>query len=253
MQTSPEENLLMIEETCRFFKNHGKQVIFDAEHFFDGMSDGDGYALESLRAALRGGADAPGVLFAHNVDDVAVFLDDLDAAAEADCGKNARKQHPLGGGDCHNAADDADVHGDVEQNALALPHDDAGNVAALHELLDLLHDGLHFVIVHCMCSFPNSPVFTFDRIIASPFEKSIKKVWRNCKFVESPPSRAEKLHLALRREIRYNTAIYTYLPKEGRLRLWRSIRRDFCFSFSPRRFFFTGSCRDAGRRTFFLQ
>ena len=57
LQTSPEENLLMIEETCRFFKNHGKQVIFDAEHFFDGMSDGDGYALESLRAALRGGAD----------------------------------------------------------------------------------------------------------------------------------------------------------------------------------------------------
>lgn len=47
----------MIEETCRFFKSHGKYVVFDAEHFFDGMSDNDGYALESLHAALRGGAD----------------------------------------------------------------------------------------------------------------------------------------------------------------------------------------------------
>ena len=57
LQTSLGENLSMIEETCRFFKSHGKYVVFDAEHFFDGMSDNDGYALESLRAALRGGAD----------------------------------------------------------------------------------------------------------------------------------------------------------------------------------------------------
>ena len=56
LQTSLEENLSMIEETCRFFKNHGKYVVFDAEHFFDGMSDNDGYALEAcarLCAAAR--------------------------------------------------------------------------------------------------------------------------------------------------------------------------------------------------------
>lgn len=57
IQTSLEENLLMIEETCRFFKSHGKSVVFDAEHFFDAYADGDGYALECLRAAIRGGAD----------------------------------------------------------------------------------------------------------------------------------------------------------------------------------------------------
>lgn len=33
LKTTPEENLRMIEETCRFFKEHGKTVIFDAEHF----------------------------------------------------------------------------------------------------------------------------------------------------------------------------------------------------------------------------
>lgn len=57
LQTTLKENLLMIEDTCRFFKSHGKYVIFDAEHFFDGWSDGAEYALECLRAAERGGAD----------------------------------------------------------------------------------------------------------------------------------------------------------------------------------------------------
>ena len=111
--------------------------------------------------ALRGGADAPGVLLVHDVDDVSVLLDDLNAAAEADRSENACEQQPLGGGDRDDAADDADVHRDVEQHALALSHDDAGNVSALHKLLDLFHDGLHFVFVHCICSFPNSPGFAF--------------------------------------------------------------------------------------------
>lgn len=57
LKTTLEENLAMIEETCRFFKEHGKYVIFDAEHFLDGWSDGDGYAEKCLRAAERGGAD----------------------------------------------------------------------------------------------------------------------------------------------------------------------------------------------------
>ena len=47
----------MIEESCRFLKSHGREVIFDAEHFFDGWKDDPTFALEALRAALRGGAD----------------------------------------------------------------------------------------------------------------------------------------------------------------------------------------------------
>ncbi|MEG0979859.1 MAG: citramalate synthase, partial [Oscillospiraceae bacterium] len=58
LQTSVEENLRMIEETCRYFKDHGKQVIFDAEHFFDGYLDNPTYAFNTLRAAKRGGADS---------------------------------------------------------------------------------------------------------------------------------------------------------------------------------------------------
>ncbi|MGI6255647.1 MAG: citramalate synthase [Acutalibacter sp.] len=57
LETTFEENLLMIEESCRFLKSHGREVIFDAEHFFDGWKDDKSYAWEALRAAVRGGAD----------------------------------------------------------------------------------------------------------------------------------------------------------------------------------------------------
>ena len=35
LKTTADENLAMIEDTCRFLKEHGKEVIYDAEHFFD--------------------------------------------------------------------------------------------------------------------------------------------------------------------------------------------------------------------------
>ncbi len=53
---SKEENLLMIEESCAFLKAEGKQVFFDAEHFFDGYKEDKGYAIECLKAAVSGGA-----------------------------------------------------------------------------------------------------------------------------------------------------------------------------------------------------
>lgn len=57
LKTTPEENLAMIEDTCRFLKDHGKEVIYDAEHFFDGYRDSPEYALKTLDAAVKGGAD----------------------------------------------------------------------------------------------------------------------------------------------------------------------------------------------------
>lgn len=52
-----EENLKMIEDTVRFMKEQGKKVIYDAEHFFDGCKANKDYALETLKAAVAGGAD----------------------------------------------------------------------------------------------------------------------------------------------------------------------------------------------------
>lgn len=57
LETTPEENLRMIEESCRFLKSRGKKVIFDGEHFFDGWKDDREFALRALDAAVRGGAD----------------------------------------------------------------------------------------------------------------------------------------------------------------------------------------------------
>lgn len=52
-----EDNLLMIEDSIGFLRKHGKRVMFDAEHFFDGYKSDRGYAMAALGAALRGGAE----------------------------------------------------------------------------------------------------------------------------------------------------------------------------------------------------
>ncbi len=57
LSTTLEENLKMIEETVRFFKDKGKEVIYDAEHFFDGYKANPNYAFQTLKAAADGGAD----------------------------------------------------------------------------------------------------------------------------------------------------------------------------------------------------
>jgi 2-isopropylmalate synthase len=51
------ENLLLIGETVRYLKEHGKEVVYDAEHFFDGYTANPSYALSTLEAAYRAGAD----------------------------------------------------------------------------------------------------------------------------------------------------------------------------------------------------
>ncbi len=57
LKVSPRHNLEMIEESVSFLASNGRKVIFDAEHFFDGWKEDEGYALEVLDAAERAGAD----------------------------------------------------------------------------------------------------------------------------------------------------------------------------------------------------
>src|SRR5437016_5415300 len=52
-----EENLLLISETVKFLRDHGKEVVYDAEHFFDGYAANPHYALLTLEAARLAGAD----------------------------------------------------------------------------------------------------------------------------------------------------------------------------------------------------
>lgn len=51
------ENLAMISDTVRHLKEHGREVVYDAEHFFDGYLAGAAFALRTLEAAKNAGAD----------------------------------------------------------------------------------------------------------------------------------------------------------------------------------------------------
>ncbi len=57
LETDDEENLEMISESVAYFKQMGKELIYDAEHFFDGYKANPDYAMLTLAAASQGGAD----------------------------------------------------------------------------------------------------------------------------------------------------------------------------------------------------
>ncbi len=56
LRVSRDENLRMIDDSVRFLVAQGKQVVYDAEHFFDAWSDDADYALRCLTAAAEAGA-----------------------------------------------------------------------------------------------------------------------------------------------------------------------------------------------------
>ena len=56
LRCTAEENLDMISETVEYLRGHGMDVIFDAEHFFDGFKENPDYALEVVRRAYSAGA-----------------------------------------------------------------------------------------------------------------------------------------------------------------------------------------------------
>ena len=71
-----EENISLIYESVKWIKSHGKEVIYDAEHFFDGYRDDPSYAIKTLEAARQGGADVlvlcdtNGGMLPHQVDHI---------------------------------------------------------------------------------------------------------------------------------------------------------------------------------------
>ncbi len=75
-RTTLEENLRMIESSVAYLKSQGREVIYDAEHFFDGYKADPEYALTTLEAAYRGGAaclvlcDTNGGTLTHEVGEL---------------------------------------------------------------------------------------------------------------------------------------------------------------------------------------
>jgi 2-isopropylmalate synthase len=58
LRTTPEENLRIIGASLAYLKAQGREVIYDAEHFFDGYKLDEEYALATLQTAVEKGADA---------------------------------------------------------------------------------------------------------------------------------------------------------------------------------------------------
>ncbi|MCC7358390.1 MAG: citramalate synthase [Anaerolineales bacterium] len=89
LRTTLDDNLRIIEVSLAYLRAQGRRVIYDAEHFFDGYRADPAYALETLRAAVRGGAET-------------VVLCDTNGGslpwdiAEAFRAVSAALQHPLG-------------------------------------------------------------------------------------------------------------------------------------------------------------
>ncbi|MBF0508656.1 MAG: citramalate synthase [Deltaproteobacteria bacterium] len=55
--TTLEENLRMIRDSVAYLRSQGREVLYDAEHFFDGFKRNPDYALKSVQAAQEAGAD----------------------------------------------------------------------------------------------------------------------------------------------------------------------------------------------------
>jgi 2-isopropylmalate synthase len=56
IRTTAEENLAMIADSVRWLVSQGREVVYDAEHFFDGWFDNPDYAMSTLAAAAEAGA-----------------------------------------------------------------------------------------------------------------------------------------------------------------------------------------------------
>jgi len=57
LRTTEAENLAMVADTIGWLKDHGREVFFDAEHFFDGYGDDPAFAIAVIEAAAKAGVD----------------------------------------------------------------------------------------------------------------------------------------------------------------------------------------------------
>jgi 2-isopropylmalate synthase len=89
LRTTLDENLRIVEKSLAYLRSNGRRVVYDAEHFFDGYRADRAYAMETLRAAIRGGAETL-VLCDTNGGSLPWQIAEVVRAVKAELG------HPLG-------------------------------------------------------------------------------------------------------------------------------------------------------------
>ncbi len=91
LRTSLDEAIAMVQDTVAFFRSHGRDVFFDAEHFFDGHRDNRDFALAVLRGAHEAGAsrlvmcDTNGGFLSHDVERIVGDVTDSISDATFGC------------------------------------------------------------------------------------------------------------------------------------------------------------------------
>lgn len=74
LQTTLDENLAMIQDTIAYLRSHDRNIIYDAEHWFDGYKHNPEYAIKTLQTAIAAGAewitlcDTNGGTLSHEVE-----------------------------------------------------------------------------------------------------------------------------------------------------------------------------------------
>jgi 2-isopropylmalate synthase len=82
LRTTVEENRAMIHDTVAYLVKHGREVVYDAEHFFDGYKDSPEHALAAIEAAALGGASCL-VLCDTNGGTLPTEVEEICAAVKA--------------------------------------------------------------------------------------------------------------------------------------------------------------------------
>jgi len=83
IETSEEEHLEMIRDSIAYLVGHGREVVFDAEHFFDGFCDDRAYSLSTLTTAARAGATTVALCDTNGGTMPAQIVEGVEAALAA--------------------------------------------------------------------------------------------------------------------------------------------------------------------------
>jgi len=99
LRTTLEENLSMIKDSVTYLKDHGLEVIYDAEHYFDGFKSNREYTIETVKTAVTAGADVI-VLCDTNggslPGEVVQIIEDTAGEVNAPLGMHAHNDSGLG-------------------------------------------------------------------------------------------------------------------------------------------------------------
>lgn len=95
MNNTLSENLAMIQDSVAFLKSHDREVLYDAEHFFDGYKANPAYAVKTLVAAVKGGADFI-VLCDTNGGSLPHEITEIFTRIKAELDKETKRDIPMG-------------------------------------------------------------------------------------------------------------------------------------------------------------